>query len=145
MILLHKKDKKIPENETDAGFWDMFLKEESEEEISKEIDILSFLPEEMKHDDKETLLEDAKRSAAELRREIMNKKFEEMENSNKEFSEDEETNDEAYPGNMGVIEMTRFYEKATPQEASAMRIIVREQNWENYKKLIKRVLGVELC
>ena len=50
----------------------------------------------------------------------------------------------AYKGNIGFEEMINFYRKATPEEKKKMEEIVKNNNWNAYKKLIKDVLGVSL-
>lgn len=52
--------------------------------------------------------------------------------------------DESYPGNVGVMEMVKFYEKASSQESDEMNKIVGQGNWSAFKQLIQRVLGIEL-
>ena len=42
------------------------------------------------------------------------------------------------------MEMVHFWEKATPQEASAMKVIVQQKNWNAFRELIKKVLGKDL-
>ena len=50
----------------------------------------------------------------------------------------------AYPGNMGIIEMVKFYKIATKQEIKEMEKAVERKNWEEFRAIIKKVIGVEL-
>lgn len=50
----------------------------------------------------------------------------------------------AYPGNLGFEEMMRFFQKASEKDVVKMQKIVKDENWEDYKKIIKKVLGVSL-
>jgi hypothetical protein len=52
--------------------------------------------------------------------------------------------DEAYPGNMGVMELVEFYKKANPDDVSLMDKIIAKASWGEFKQLIKKVLGVSL-
>lgn len=50
----------------------------------------------------------------------------------------------SYKGNVGFQEMVAFYRKATDDEIEKMEIIVQNNNWNGFRKLIKRVTGVNL-
>ncbi len=50
----------------------------------------------------------------------------------------------AYKGNIGFSEMVTFYKKATDKEMEEMEIIIQNNDWNGFKKLIKKVLGVNL-
>ena len=50
----------------------------------------------------------------------------------------------AYAGNIGFEEMVRFYQKADPAAEKEMEHVISKNDWEGYKKLIKRVLGISL-
>jgi len=50
----------------------------------------------------------------------------------------------AYKGNLGFEEMARFYQVANDQEISEMEEILKNSDWKEFKKLIQRVLGVNL-
>lgn len=50
----------------------------------------------------------------------------------------------AYPGNLGFQEMIKFYKKASKQDQTKMDKIVKDQDWKEFKKLIKKVLGTSL-
>jgi len=49
-----------------------------------------------------------------------------------------------YPGNMGAIEMIQFFQKADKKQIAEMDRIVKGEDWDAFKKLIKQVLGVKL-
>ena len=49
-----------------------------------------------------------------------------------------------YRGNIGAMEMFKFYTVATPEEKSLMDNIVEAGNWEDFKQLISKVLGINL-
>jgi len=53
-------------------------------------------------------------------------------------------NEAAYKGNMGFEEMMKFYRVASKEDKEKMEKIVKDNNWSAYKRLIKRVLGVQL-
>ena len=46
--------------------------------------------------------------------------------------------------NVGFEEMVKFYNEATPQEIEQMKKIVQKNDWNRFKSLIKKVIGVEL-
>ena len=50
----------------------------------------------------------------------------------------------SYPGNIGFEEMVRFYQKADKGQIDKMEKIIKKDNWNAFKKLIKKVLGVTL-
>lgn len=50
----------------------------------------------------------------------------------------------SYKGNVGFQEIVAFYRKATDDEIEEMEIIVQNNNWNGFRKLIKRVTGVNL-
>lgn len=53
--------------------------------------------------------------------------------------------DEAsYSGNIGFEEMTKFYQKADKKDEDEMEKILKNDDWDGFKKLIKKVLGVLL-
>jgi len=49
-----------------------------------------------------------------------------------------------YKGNMGVMEMMKFYQVASDKEQKEMDKVVNKNDWEGFKLLIKKVLGIEL-
>ncbi|NCP97669.1 hypothetical protein GW796_05445 [archaeon] len=50
----------------------------------------------------------------------------------------------AYDSNLGAVEMIAFFQKASPDEIEKMEKIVKNENWDDFKKLIKKVLNVQL-
>jgi hypothetical protein len=53
-------------------------------------------------------------------------------------------NEMVYGGNIGFQEMAEFYQKASPSEIKQMEKIIRAEDWPGFKKLIKRVLKLDL-
>lgn len=53
-------------------------------------------------------------------------------------------NEIAYGGNVGFAEMVDFYQKANPKEIKQMESIIKNNDWTSFKKLIKKVLDVDL-
>lgn len=60
------------------------------------------------------------------------------------FIWEDEIKEAAYKFNIGFEEMVRFYNQASPREIRQMEKIVKTNNWQKFKALIKKVLGVEL-
>lgn len=50
----------------------------------------------------------------------------------------------AYKGNIGFEEMVKFYKIATPAQEKEMERVIEEGDWDEFKELIKKVLGVNL-
>ena len=50
----------------------------------------------------------------------------------------------AYPGNIGIMELINFNQRATPAERQEMKRVIEESDWNRFKELIKKVLGVDL-
>lgn len=50
----------------------------------------------------------------------------------------------SYSDNIGVIEMVKFYQIATPSQIKEMEALVKKKDWNSFKALISRVLGVNL-
>ena len=53
-------------------------------------------------------------------------------------------NEAAYSGNIGFEEMCKFYEIATPTEQAKMEKVLKDEDWEGFKKLIQDVVGTKL-
>jgi len=53
-------------------------------------------------------------------------------------------NELAYKGNIGFMELVKFYRKASPKEIKEMEGIIGKGDWEAFKSLIEQVLGVKL-
>jgi hypothetical protein len=50
----------------------------------------------------------------------------------------------AYKGNLGMIEMLELYKKASKKEIEELEIAIKKEDWEAYKKIVKRVLNINL-
>ncbi len=50
----------------------------------------------------------------------------------------------AYRGNLGLMELAKFYRIATPEQKARMDEITNSEDWEGFKALVKEVLGVTL-
>ena len=50
----------------------------------------------------------------------------------------------SYMGNMGIIEMIEFYKKASKQEIKEMEKAAKKKDWDAFKQIIKKVIGVDL-
>lgn len=46
--------------------------------------------------------------------------------------------------NIGFEEMVKFYNQASPQDIKQMEKIIKKNDWNKFKALIKKTLGVEL-
>ena len=49
-----------------------------------------------------------------------------------------------YQNNIGFMEMIQFVQVANKDQQKQMDEIVKNEDWESYKKLIKKVLKIEL-
>ena len=56
----------------------------------------------------------------------------------------EKVEEASYSGNIGFEEMTKFYKKASDEDINKMEKFLNNNDWEGFKKLIKKVLGVLL-
>jgi len=53
--------------------------------------------------------------------------------------------DEAsYIGNLGFQEMVELYQKATADEIKKLEDVIKENNWKEFVKLVKKILGITL-
>ena len=53
--------------------------------------------------------------------------------------------DEAsYPGNIGFEEMVKYYNVATKSQIKDLENAIKTENWEDFKNLIRKVVGVNL-
>jgi preprotein translocase subunit Sss1 len=50
----------------------------------------------------------------------------------------------AYGQNMGIIEMIAFYKKASNSQVKQMEKAAKKKDWDEFKKIIKEVIGVDL-
>jgi Txe/YoeB family toxin of Txe-Axe toxin-antitoxin module len=53
-------------------------------------------------------------------------------------------NEAAYPNNIGFSEMVKFYQVADSAQLKKMETIIKNSDWDAFKKMIKKVLGVKL-
>jgi hypothetical protein len=53
-------------------------------------------------------------------------------------------NELSYKGNIGFHELVLFYRKANDNEIEEMEGIIKSENWNKFKKLVKKVLSMEL-
>ena len=52
--------------------------------------------------------------------------------------------EQAYPNNIGFAEMVKFYQIAQPAEIDKMEAIIKAEDWNGFKNLIKKIVGVKL-
>lgn len=50
----------------------------------------------------------------------------------------------AYMGNIGFEELCNYYQKASSKEIKIMEDIIKEEDWDKFKKQIFKVLGTKL-
>lgn len=55
-----------------------------------------------------------------------------------------EVNEAAYGGNLGFEELVKFYQTASYAQVAEMETYIKASNWDSFKKLIHKVLGVTL-
>lgn len=53
-------------------------------------------------------------------------------------------NEAAYDGNLGFSELVEFYQKADKTEIDKMERLIKNDDWDGFKQLVQRVLGVKL-
>ena len=53
-------------------------------------------------------------------------------------------NEAAYAGNIGFEEMVRFYQKASDSDIEKMEKIIKDDDWDGFRAMIKKVLHVDL-
>lgn len=49
-----------------------------------------------------------------------------------------------YHGNIGFEELVRFYQKANDKQTEEMEELVKNSDWDGFKRLIQKVLNVKL-
>ena len=54
------------------------------------------------------------------------------------------TNEAAYPGNLGFVELCKFWDIASKSEKSKMDDILQKEDWIGFKRLINKVVKVKL-
>ena len=52
--------------------------------------------------------------------------------------------EQAYPNNIGFQEMVKFYQIASKSEIKYMEKLIKEEDWDGFKSLIKKIVGVKL-
>ena len=57
---------------------------------------------------------------------------------------EERTDEVVSPNNIGFEEMAKFYQKANPQQIKHMEKVIKAEDWNGFKLLIHKVLGVKL-
>lgn len=50
----------------------------------------------------------------------------------------------AYPGNIGFEELGRFYQTATDAQIKQLEVFIKANDWQGFKKHIKKVMGFNL-
>lgn len=53
-------------------------------------------------------------------------------------------NEFAYKGNIGFMELVKFYRKASSKQVKEMESVIGKGDWDAFKVLIDSVLGVKL-
>jgi hypothetical protein len=53
-------------------------------------------------------------------------------------------NELAYKGNIGFQELVQFYQNANDNEIDEMEKIINNSDWDKFRIMIKKVLGVNL-
>lgn len=53
-------------------------------------------------------------------------------------------NEAVYPGNVGMMEMFKFYQEATPAQKDLMQELINKKAWDAIFDLIFKVTGVKL-
>jgi hypothetical protein len=51
---------------------------------------------------------------------------------------------ESYPGNLGMMEMVKFYKVATPQQKQAMKSHLDKKQYDQAWELVQQTTGVKL-
>lgn len=49
-----------------------------------------------------------------------------------------------YSGNIGFEELTQFYYYASDKEKKQLEVILKNEDWEKFKELIKRVTNINI-
>lgn len=50
----------------------------------------------------------------------------------------------SYKGNIGAIEMMELFKNASDKEMKEIDKVIKKEDWEGYKKLVKKILGINL-
>lgn len=49
-----------------------------------------------------------------------------------------------YKNNIGFVEMVQLYQKASPSEIKELEKLIKEEDWEGYKKIVEKILKIKL-
>lgn len=52
--------------------------------------------------------------------------------------------EKSYKGNIGFVEMAKFFQKANKTEISQMEQILVDEDWESFKNIINKKLKIKL-
>jgi hypothetical protein len=52
--------------------------------------------------------------------------------------------EESYDGNIGMMEMVKFYRTATPEQITQMKALIAERKYDGAWELLKTATGVKL-
>ncbi len=50
----------------------------------------------------------------------------------------------SFEGNLGFEEMVLLYQKSTPEQLRELENIIKKEDWNGFKKIVKKILGVQL-
>lgn len=50
----------------------------------------------------------------------------------------------AYKGNIGFEEMVRFMDVADQSQIVKMELFIKNNDWQGFKKLIEKILGIKI-
>ena len=50
----------------------------------------------------------------------------------------------AYKGNLGMVEMMQLYNIMSEKEIKKLKLIIANEDWEAYRKIVKKYLDVDL-
>lgn len=53
-------------------------------------------------------------------------------------------NEAAYPGNIGFEELVKFYQIASESDIKKMEEIIKNEDWDGFRLLIKKIIHVSL-
>ena len=60
------------------------------------------------------------------------------------INQESDMSEASYKYNIGFQEMVDFYQKASPKVVQQMENLIKKDSWHGFKRLIKKVLGVDL-
>lgn len=53
-------------------------------------------------------------------------------------------NEASYDGNIGFEELVNFYQVADKKQTKEMEEIIKNEDWQSFKVMIKKVIGTKL-